>query len=360
MEPAAPPANHRGGERRVRYGFDPGCSRPPGGGPCDDTAVAVARALGLAFEEIEDPSGFAAGSLVMNGIPAYARVGRLLAHAARQLSGSPDAAVPPVVVSPCGGCFRTLSRASASLSTHPDLRETVVEELASAGLSLDRRVPRVRHLLDVLVEDAGTGAIRSRVRRPLTGLRVAPYAGCSAGGNAGAGGSPEGMNRARRLAEVVAALGAEVVDLPLAAHCCGGRAAEASEETATSLQYRIYRSATEAGADAIATACRRCLRNLSAGREPVNRRFRTRFATPVRDVADLAAEAFALSGDAPSPPGLRRDDRERRVADEVVEVRRGGLPEPVPLQGELGRTDRGGVDEGPPLERRAPGLAGEA
>ena len=42
----------------------------------------------------------------------------------------------------------------------------------------------------------------------------------------------------------------------------------------------------------IAVVCPRCLRNLEAGQEPVNRRFRTRFAIPVRYFTDLVAEAF--------------------------------------------------------------------
>jgi heterodisulfide reductase subunit B2 len=277
----------------VRYGYDPGCSRLSGAGRSDASLREVAGTLGLTLEEIEDPFEPATGALAMNGIAAYARVGRMLTLAARQLAGRADACIPPAVVSPCSACFRTLSRANASLSAHPDLRETVAEELAAGGLSLELRPVRVRHLLDVLVEDAGLDAIRARVTRPLAGLRAAPYYGCLAtrsGSPPPEAGTPAG----RRLEEVLAALGAEVVDLPLKDHCCGGRAAEASEEVAASLQHRILRSARDAGADVIATVCRRCLRNVEAGREPVARAFRTRFALPVRYFTDLLSEAFGL------------------------------------------------------------------
>ncbi|MFN7989113.1 MAG: heterodisulfide reductase-related iron-sulfur binding cluster [Thermoanaerobaculia bacterium] len=275
----------------MRYGYDPGCSRLTGAGSSDASVRDVASALGLALEEIEDPFDSATGALAMNGIPAYARVGRLLTLAARQLAGRADACVPPAVVSPCSACFRTLSRAAESLAAHPDLRETVAEELAAGGLSLELRPVRVRHLLDVLLEDAGLDAIRARVTRPLAGLRVAPYYGCLAT-RSGAPGA--GAGAGRRLEEVVAALGAEVVDLPLRDHCCGGRAAEVSEDVAASLQHRILRSARDAGADVVATVCRRCLRNVEAGREPVARAFRVRFATPVRYFTDLVADAFGL------------------------------------------------------------------
>lgn len=278
----------------MRYGYDPGCSRLPGTGPGDASAREVARLLGLTLEEIEDPFDSATGSLAMNGIPAYARVGRMLTLAARQLAEREDSCVPPAVVSPCSACFRNLSRASDSLAAHPDLRETVAEELAAAGLSLEPRTVRVRHLLDVLWEDAGKDAIRARVTKPLAGLRVAAYYGClttRAGSPEHGAGTPAGPGR---LEEILSAIGAEVVGLPLKDHCCGGRAAEASEEVAASLQHRILRSAGEEGADVIATVCRRCLRNLEAGREPVARRFGVRFPVPVRYFTDLVAEALGV------------------------------------------------------------------
>jgi heterodisulfide reductase subunit B len=287
----------------VRYGYDPGCFRRPDGRPSDDRAGEVALALGLPLEEIAEPAGCPASGLAMNGIPAYARVGRFLALAGRQLAEPGAPPHPPTVVTPCCSCFRSLSRASLSLDTHEELRRSVAEELAGEGLSLVSGIVLVRHLLDVLLEDAGPEAIRARVTRPLSGRRVAPYHGCL--GNP-PGGTPPAIDPSRpggRLGRVLSALGAEIAELPLTAHCCGGRAAEASEETASSLLLRILRSAAEAGADSIAAACPRCARNLASGQDAVNRRYGTRFAIPVRYFTSFAAEAFGLDAPAPSAPG---------------------------------------------------------
>jgi heterodisulfide reductase subunit B len=281
----------------VRYGYDPGCWRLPGSGSGEAAVLEVARILGLTLEEIDEPGGCGTESLAMNAIPAYTRVGRLLTLAARQLSAQDDAAVPPSVVTPCSDCFLNLSRASASLETHADLRDRVAEELAATGLSLPAPGSvRVRHLLDVLYEDAGTEAIRQRVTRPLGHLRVAPYYGCLDSPRRLSGPPREAPGASGRLEEILSALGAEVVDFPLKAHCCGGRAAAASEEVATSLQHRILRSAADQGADVIATVCPGCLRNLGNGQDPVNRRYRTKFAIPVRYFTDLVADAFAGPG----------------------------------------------------------------
>jgi heterodisulfide reductase subunit B len=278
----------------VRYGYDPGCSRPPGGGPGGDGVLEVASALGLKLEEIAEPGGCGREGLAMNAIPGYARVGRLLALAARQLAARQDASVPPSVVTPCSACFLNLSRARHSLATHADLRDRVAEELAATGLSLDPASVRVRHLLDVLYEDTGPDEIRRRVTRPLTHLRVAPYYGCLTTRRGFPDPDCEDPGPRARLEEILSALGAEVVDFPLESHCCGGRAAEASEEVATSLHHRILRSAADHGTHVIATVCPRCLRNLEASQEPVNRRFQTRFAIPVRYFTDLVAEALGV------------------------------------------------------------------
>lgn len=291
MESRPPPANHpRGGGLRLRYAYacDTGGPGPPAPGTAEERVREVLSALGLSVEELGEPAGCAASGPGMNGIAAYARVARLLGLAAGRLALRPDAGGTPTVVTPCAACARSLSRAAESLATHAELRDAVAEDLAVLGLPLHEGTVRVRHLLDVLCEDAGLEAVRRRVRRPLAGLRAAPFEGCLRAG------SPPGPPG--RLAALLSALGAEPVELPLAAHCCGGRAAEASEEVATSLHVRIHRSAAASGADVVVTACTRCARNLAGGRDAVNLRFGTRFEAPVLHFTALLADALGIGG----------------------------------------------------------------
>lgn len=280
-------------ERRLPYAYACDAGEPglDGTMPPEERVREVLSTLGLAFEPLDEPAGCAASGPGMNAIAAYAKVARLLGLAEGRLARLPDDGGTPTVVTPCAACARSLSRAADSLTTQPALRGAVSEELAAEGLPFHPGSVRVRHLLDVLVEDVGSGAIRARVRRPLSGLKVAPFEGCprTAGGDAAEGGPS-------RLGELLAALGADVVDFPLRSHCCGGRAAEASEETATSLHVRLLRCAAERHADLVATACTRCARNLAGGRDAVNRRYGTRFATPVVHFTTLLADALAGDG----------------------------------------------------------------
>lgn len=237
----------------ARYGYEPGCFRPPAGREGDVGLLDAVRALGLELEVVDERTGDAPGALALNGLPAYARVARLLSLAAR-LGRSALPRRPPQVVSPCTACFRNLSRGRQALETHPELRQQVDACLAADGFRYEPGAVRVRHLLDVLWEDVGPDGVRARVSRPLTGLRVAAYYGCLVvrDGDARAARTAGFETRFEQLLE---ALGADVVDLPLRSHCCGGRASEASAEVAASLVGRVLRSAAERGVDVIAVAC---------------------------------------------------------------------------------------------------------
>lgn len=278
----------RAGER---YGYEPGCLRLPAARGSDAALLDVARALGLALETVEDGNGGAPGSLALNGLPAYARVARILALASQGRGRSETERRPATVVSPCTACFRNLSRARQALRTHSDLRRQVAASLADEGLRCEPDAVRVRHLLDVLGEDVGPDAVRARVVRPLAGLRVAAYYGCldTKDGFEREAGAP---GRETRFERLLAALGAEVVDFPLRSHCCGGRSSEASAEVAVSLVGRILRAAAELGVDCVAVACPRCRHNLRALRDSPSPDASLAPPVPVRYFTELMTEAF--------------------------------------------------------------------
>jgi heterodisulfide reductase subunit B len=285
----------------ARYGYEPGCFRPPKGRDGEAGLLDAVRALGLELEVVDEPTGDAPGALALNGLPAYARVARVLSLAARLGRG----ALPrrqPTVVSPCTACFRNLSRARKALATHTDLRQQVDACLAEEGFRCEPGAVRVRHLLDLVWEDVGPDAVRARVSSPLSGLRVAAYYGCLAVRDVDAR-ETRSAGFETRFEKLLEALGADVVDLPLRSHCCGGRASEASTEVAASLVGRVLRSAAERRVDVIAVACPRCRHNLRSRPGPLAAVVPATPEIPVRYFTELMAEAFSLE---PRGPTRRR------------------------------------------------------
>jgi Heterodisulfide reductase, subunit B len=200
-------------ESGARYGYEPGCFRPPTGREGDAGLLGAVRALGLELEVVDERSGDAPGALALNGLPAYARVARILSLAARLGRGALPRR-PPTIVSPCTACFRNLSRARKALATHTDLRRQVDACLAEEGFRCEPGAVRVRHLLDVLWEDVGPDAIRARVSRPLSGRRVAAYYGCLAVRGGDGAGKSRSAGFETRFERLLDALGADVVELP--------------------------------------------------------------------------------------------------------------------------------------------------
>jgi len=93
----------------------------------------------------------------------------------------------------------------------PEFGDRVNEALAAGGLHYDSGTLFIRHFLDVLVNDIGLETLKSKVVRPLKGVRVAPYLGCMVP-------RPDYEHRwsnpeyPNELDRVLKALGAEVID----------------------------------------------------------------------------------------------------------------------------------------------------
>ena len=73
-----------------------------------------------------------------------------------------------------------------------------------------------------------------------------------------------------KMDELFTWLGAEVVDYPVKAHCCGGHMTQISEPQAFELIRRLLQSAVDSRADMILCMCPMCQLNLDAYQSRVN------------------------------------------------------------------------------------------
>ncbi len=128
------------------------------------------------------------------------------------------------------------------------------------GLRYSGNTP-VRHPLDVLINDVGLEAIKQKVRKPLKGLKVAPYYGCQIVRPYATFDDQYNPTTMDRLLE---ALGATVVRYPLKTKCCGGSLTGTLPEAGHPLVYILLKEAKKRGADCLATVCPLCQFNLDA------------------------------------------------------------------------------------------------
>ena len=153
---------------------------------------------------------------------------------------------------------------------------------------------RVRHLLDVFVNDIGYDDIKAKVKRSLDGLKVAAYYGCQMVRPRPSFDHPENPQSLDRL---ITSLGGEPVPFPLKARCCGGSLIISEEALALELIRKILDSASANGAQCLVTPCPLCQTNLDAYQSRVNRRFKTNFDLPVLFFTQLMGIAFGLRED---------------------------------------------------------------
>lgn len=271
-----------------KYLYYPGCSMHRNARAYLDSAAAVSQKLGIHTEDIRDWNCCGATEFhSVYHLPAHALIARNLALASLQSNGA------DTVLATCSACYLNLAKTDSYMLNDPKLGRQVNEALSAGGLSYKPGSLKIRHLLDVVVNDIGLENVGSLVTRRLTGLKIAPYYGCMIA-------RPDRDHRVDNVEQPVAmdhlltALGAEVVPYPLKTQCCGGHMTQIDLPTAYELIRRLVHGAASAGADMIVTVCPMCQLNLDAYQGDANRFFKTDYHIPVLYFTQLVGLAFGL------------------------------------------------------------------
>jgi len=248
----------------------------------DKSARLVSKELGIDLAELDDWN--------CCGASAYMSIRELRAHllSARNLALAEREKKDLAVV--CPACFTNLTKTNQYMGEDPKLRRIVGSALKAANLQYLGTV-RVRHLLDVIVNDIGQSDVKAKVTRPLSGLKVAPYYGCQFTRPLG---EYDDKEFPMMLDTLLTWLGAEPVSFPLKAKCCGGILMTTNQSVALTLVRSLLDCATQNGAECIATICPLCHMSLEAYQGDVNKEFSTNFKVPMFYFTQLIGLAFGF------------------------------------------------------------------
>ena len=267
-----------------QYAYYPGCSLESLAKDYHTSAMAVARALDLELKEIDDWN--------CCGATAYFPVDELLAYTlvARNLAIAEKTGLTDFVA-PCSACFKNAYFTNASLKKDPDLAEHINFALEEDDLHLEGRL-KVRHLIEVIMEDVGLETIRTKIRHPLKGLRVAPYYGCQL---LRPRKDHEDVENPRYFEDLLSAIGAEPVDFSSKTRCCGASLIITNRKAALEMVRILLKDAIDHEADVIATTCPMCNVNLEVYQDQVNREFGTQYSIPVMYFTQLMDNALSTA-----------------------------------------------------------------
>jgi heterodisulfide reductase subunit B len=267
------------------YSYFPGCSLEATNRAYDISTRNVARVLGLEMVELEDWN--CCGATPYMAIDS--RRSALLS--ARNLSISEKQGRDIVTV--CSSCYLVLQKANHQFHNDPSLRTDIRKALQAGGMDYHGKV-RVRHLLDLIVNDLGKEAIERHIVRPLEGLKVACYYGCQL---IRPFGEVDDAEFPRLLEQLMGWIGATPVDFGMGAKCCGGMLMTTQPEIGLDLSGKLLKQGCKAGADCICTICPLCQMNLEAYQAEISSRLGDNCRLPVVYFTQILGTALGLGRD---------------------------------------------------------------
>jgi heterodisulfide reductase subunit B len=281
----------------MSYLYFPGCSLRSTGRPYEESILAVFKKLDIPLKELEDWNCCGATAYVsIDENSAFTLAARNLAIAERmQTEGKPA----QDLMAPCSACYLVLEKTQHYVKADEGVRKEVGDALHRGGFDY-KGTTRVRHPLDVLVNDIGLDRIAKAVVRPMKGINVACYYGCQVVRpfeTFDHAAYPTTMDR------LVTALGAKTVDWPLKTRCCGGSLTGTIQEAGLRLNRVLLKEATKRGADIILTCCPLCQHNLECYQKRINRRFGESLNIPVAYFTQFVGLALGIP---PRELGIQR------------------------------------------------------
>lgn len=262
--------------------YFPGCSLEKMAHSYHVSALETTRALGVELRELDDWN--------CCGATAYFHVDELLAFTlcARNIAMAEKEGLD--LVAPCSGCYKNMYFTREHLTHDADLADHINEALAEDNLRFSG-TSAIRHLIEVFVKDIGLDVVRSKVTRPLKGLKVAPYYGCQI---LRPRKGKEDVEQPRFFEDLISAIGAEPVDYLLRLSCCSGALIITNRRAALSMVRNLLECAVRSKAAIIATACPLCQVNLECYQKQVNHEFGTDLNVPVVYFTQLIGLALGI------------------------------------------------------------------
>jgi heterodisulfide reductase subunit B len=267
----------------MRYAFFLGCLIPAREPNYENSVRKVASGLGVDLVEMEGANCCAPFSIQSVDHMSW------LALAARNLCIAEEMGLD--ILTLCNDCYESLLMTNTILKEDKESRDKVNEILADIGLEFKGKTD-VKIFSDVLYQDVGLEKVKSAVKQPFHGLRVAVQPGCH-------------LARPKRihfgewtgvtaLDELVEATGATSIPYERKEACCGGPLRGVNDEVALRVAKQKLDGIRDAGADCVVTVCPFCYFELDMGQLEIKRHLKEEYNLPVVLFAELLRMAMGM------------------------------------------------------------------
>ena len=246
-------------------------------------------AEGLGFDFIEMKSASCCGAGVVS------EKSPLLADALNARSFSIAEKQGLDIVTICSTCQGTLKKTEAHLNEDAEYKKKVNDILQEGGHQYSGKT-RIKHFANILATEEGMARLKERIKKPLTGLKVAAFYGCyvlrpSERSDFENPDNPTGME------DIFAALGATPVYYPSRIKCCGFPIIMMNKNASLDMSGNALLDAIEHGADVVATGCPLCHLSLDSYQPEIEIMQKTKNSIPILHLPQLVALALGYSPD---------------------------------------------------------------
>ncbi|MCL4542522.1 MAG: CoB--CoM heterodisulfide reductase iron-sulfur subunit B family protein [Deltaproteobacteria bacterium] len=266
----------------MKLAYYPGCSLKGTSFEYEVSLLKILEALNIEIKEIPDWNccGASAAHSINHDL-SIALPARNLAIAEKEGYES--------VLAPCAACSNRLKTAHYELETDDILKKKItgsIEMPYSAGMEIN-------NMLEFLIKIAGKDKIKSMVKRPLTGLKVAAYYGCLLVR------PPKIMQfddpeNPVSMDELVGLTGAESVNYSYKTECCGAINSLSKPDVVMALTGNVLYDIKKHGADIVVVACPLCHSNLDVRQREIERKYEEKIGLPVLFITELLGLSFGI------------------------------------------------------------------
>ncbi len=267
----------------MKYAYYPGCSAESTARDQYTSTMAVARSLGI---ELVEPEGWTCcGSTPAHQVNHDLAVSLSVAN----LQKVQDLGLDMVVS--CASCYSRMKAANHAVASDPAVRKRISE---ITGKDYDGSV-RVRHFIEILLEDIGLMQFKRMLTGSLDGMKVASYYGCLLVRPNEITGFDDPENPVY-MDKIINAMGGDSIDWPHKTECCGASLTLTRPGIVLKLSDSIIAMAEGYGAECISVACPMCQINLDMRQGDIKKETGKDYRMPVMYITQLIGLCLGIPG----------------------------------------------------------------
>ena len=232
----------------MKYALFLGCTIPARARNYELAARRIAQEFGMEFIDIEEFGccGFPIKSVNWE---------TSLLLAARNLSLAEKRGLD--ICTLCSACTVNLTETDKELKENGELMDLTNNKLGKIHREYQGKI-KVRHFARILYEEIGTAKIKAKIKKDLSGLKIAAHYGCHYIKPSKVYDHFDDPENPRTLDELISATGAQFINYDNKKQCCGGALLGVDELLSLTMAKEKLEHAKNAGADAFTLVCPFC------------------------------------------------------------------------------------------------------